>query len=370
MSASSGLLELGNGAFGKVFRVIETDGTECAIKCQTIDINTTDRDKNIIKREFEILTLCKNCPQIIGIIEMFYEDIGNKRHIYFKTLRMGCNLHQILKSDQVLTNDHIIRFFRQIVEAVKYLHSIGIVHRDLKPSNILVNSDCTTKLCDFGASTRIKKGTIFAEISLFPGDYVMVYCPERGIWKDAGIKGKNRDNTYTIQYYKSKKIEMNVTVDRIRYYQRYTTITHCSPEQYFLELEYVTGEKNDIYSLGVILASLYPIYLESETESEPQKWYRENLFPLNKSNEHMYTNMLIKMYGFENISTLIEDESRKEEIRINALAVEKLDVRNYILATKRVIPPIMMEIIVSSMEFKPELRPTVEQILTMVDSIT
>jgi len=30
------------------------------------------------------------------------------------------------------------------------MHSAGICHRDLKPANILINEDCTIKICDFG----------------------------------------------------------------------------------------------------------------------------------------------------------------------------------------------------------------------------
>lgn len=37
-----------------------------------------------------------------------------------------------------------------MAKALKYLHTGFIIHRDLKPSNILVNSNCTIKLCDFG----------------------------------------------------------------------------------------------------------------------------------------------------------------------------------------------------------------------------
>lgn len=34
--------------------------------------------------------------------------------------------------------------------AVRYIHSAKILHRDLKPANILVNEDCSIKICDFG----------------------------------------------------------------------------------------------------------------------------------------------------------------------------------------------------------------------------
>lgn len=33
---------------------------------------------------------------------------------------------------------------------LKYLHTSNILHRDLKPANILVNDDCSVKICDFG----------------------------------------------------------------------------------------------------------------------------------------------------------------------------------------------------------------------------
>lgn len=39
--------------------------------------------------------------------------------------------------------------------AVKYLHSANTLHRDLKPANILVNEDCSVKICDFGLARSI-----------------------------------------------------------------------------------------------------------------------------------------------------------------------------------------------------------------------
>ncbi|RYG52661.1 hypothetical protein EON66_09540, partial [archaeon] len=41
-------------------------------------------------------------------------------------------------------------FLYQMLVAMKYIHSAEVVHRDLKPSNILLNADCSLKICDFG----------------------------------------------------------------------------------------------------------------------------------------------------------------------------------------------------------------------------
>ena len=35
------------------------------------------------------------------------------------------------------------------------MHSAQLIHRDLKPSNILLNSDCTIKICDFGLARSL-----------------------------------------------------------------------------------------------------------------------------------------------------------------------------------------------------------------------
>lgn len=45
---------------------------------------------------------------------------------------------------------HIRFIIYQLAKALKYLHTGLIIHRDLKPSNVLINSNCTIKLCDFG----------------------------------------------------------------------------------------------------------------------------------------------------------------------------------------------------------------------------
>lgn len=44
----------------------------------------------------------------------------------------------------------------QILWGVNYIHSADLVHRDLKPGNILVNTDCSVKICDFGLARSFK----------------------------------------------------------------------------------------------------------------------------------------------------------------------------------------------------------------------
>ena len=58
---------------------------------------------------------------------------------------MECDMHQIIKSGQPLTDAHYQSFTYQILCGLKYIHSADVLHRNLKPGNLLVNADCQLK---------------------------------------------------------------------------------------------------------------------------------------------------------------------------------------------------------------------------------
>ena len=83
---------------------------------------------------------------------------------------METDLAQIIKSNQVLSDEHIQFFLYQILRGLKYVHSCGILHRDLKPRNLLVNSNCDLKICDFGLARANIENLMTAQASLT--DYI------------------------------------------------------------------------------------------------------------------------------------------------------------------------------------------------------
>ncbi|CEF67511.1 AT25266p [Strongyloides ratti] len=83
--------------------------------------------------------------------------------------------------------------FRQLIEAVNYLHQRGVVHRDIKPLNILFDENKNLKLVDFGFAREMKlfdKSTSFCGSPNYTTINVLLqkpYCPYAGDWYSIGV---------------------------------------------------------------------------------------------------------------------------------------------------------------------------------------
>ncbi|KNC46613.1 CMGC/MAPK protein kinase [Thecamonas trahens ATCC 50062] len=168
---------IGTGAYGTICRGVDTENKdgeheEIAVKkIQDVFANMLDAKRAL--REIQLLKFLKhknnNIVEILDVMPLD-EDFDD---LYIVMSLMETDMRKVIKSDQVLSNEHYQYFLYQLLRAIKFMHSAGVIHRDLKPANILLDSRCNLKVCDFGLSRLDTSHHSFAQDN---GDYTEYVC--------------------------------------------------------------------------------------------------------------------------------------------------------------------------------------------------
>lgn len=121
-------------------------------------------------------------------IVKFYETFESNHHILIIMEYVSCgDLLSFVRKRSKLSESVARYIFRQIIDALNYMHSKGVIHRDIKLDNILIDLNNTIKICDFGVSKQIKKGEVIYDQCGTPA-YI---APE--ILKNEGFQGSAAD---------------------------------------------------------------------------------------------------------------------------------------------------------------------------------
>jgi len=137
---------LGVGGMGRVYRAVGADGRPVALKLVRSDIAEDSVFRLRFEREARIAQQVKN-PHVVPVL-----DTGEYEGVPYLSQRFveGGSLEQKLKREGRLDVPTTLHICAQVADGLDALFAVGMVHRDVKPANVLLDTDGTALITDFG----------------------------------------------------------------------------------------------------------------------------------------------------------------------------------------------------------------------------
>ncbi len=116
------------------------------------------------------------CEEEIGLklnhpgLLKFIPTAESRSRLYLVTEYLeGCTLDYIIHKNRPLPEEDALRITSAIAEAVQAMHEQGVIHNDLKPSNVMICSDQTLRVMDFGLASHVseRRGIFGALVPIF-----------------------------------------------------------------------------------------------------------------------------------------------------------------------------------------------------------
>nr|XP_034898706.1 serine/threonine-protein kinase BLUS1 isoform X3 [Populus alba] len=141
--------EIGEGVSATVYRALCIPFNQI-VAIKVLDLEKCNNDLDGIRREVQTMSLIDH-PNVLRAHGSF--TAGYSLWVVMPYMAGGSCLH-IMKSayPEGFEEPVIATLLRETLKALVYIHEHGHIHRDVKAGNILIDSDGTVKLADFGVS--------------------------------------------------------------------------------------------------------------------------------------------------------------------------------------------------------------------------
>src|SRR5436190_3276139 len=144
--------KLGEGGMGVVYRAKHTQLNRVVALKMTL-LGQLAGPENIQRFLMEASAVASlDHPNIVPVYEIGEQD---GQHFFSMKLVEGCSLADQL-SELAKRPREIARLMILIARAIHYAHQHGLLHRDLKPANVLIDTEGTPYVTDFGLATRLE----------------------------------------------------------------------------------------------------------------------------------------------------------------------------------------------------------------------
>ncbi|QDV25239.1 serine/threonine-protein kinase [Aureliella helgolandensis] len=139
---------IGAGGMGAVYKARQS-GLDRLVALKILPEELSHDVKFALRFTREARTLAKlSHPNIVSVYEF-----GSVEGTYYFLMDFvdGSTLRDVVKAGQ-LEPQHALAIVPHLCDALQYAHDKGVVHRDIKPENILIATDGSVKIADFGLS--------------------------------------------------------------------------------------------------------------------------------------------------------------------------------------------------------------------------
>lgn len=145
--------EIGVGVSAIVYKAVCLPINSSVVAIKAIDLDQSRADFDNVRREATTMSLLSH-PNILNAHCSFLVD--RRLWVVMPFMSAG-SLQSIITSSfpDGLTESCIAVVLKDILNALSYLHDQGHLHRDIKAGNILIDSNGSVKLADFGVSASI-----------------------------------------------------------------------------------------------------------------------------------------------------------------------------------------------------------------------
>ncbi|MGN1195014.1 MAG: Stk1 family PASTA domain-containing Ser/Thr kinase [Acutalibacteraceae bacterium] len=138
---------IGVGGMAVVYKAFDNiDNRIVAVKILKDEFLANEDFRRRFKNESKAISVLSH-KNIVKVYDVSYGD--RLQYIVMEYVD-GITLKEYIEQQGTINTREAVYFVTQILRALQHAHDKGIVHRDIKPQNIMLTSDGTIKVTDFG----------------------------------------------------------------------------------------------------------------------------------------------------------------------------------------------------------------------------
>lgn len=148
---------IGKGGMGDVYEAIHRK-MERRVALKVINRKLFQKTEAVNRFHREVKTAAQLSHP--NIVTAFDADQADDFHFMVMEFVDGVDLAEIVKDQGALPLAEACDYIRQAAIGLQHAHERGMVHRDIKPHNLMVTSDGTIKILDFGLASLAPESVV------------------------------------------------------------------------------------------------------------------------------------------------------------------------------------------------------------------